>query len=137
MPSEALRSDCPICIEHSSSSPSGFLFRSGDFLIRHCEPSKKIPGYLYVEPIAHRESYSEWSEKEFSEFGIALQKASEWILSRFSPAKIYTVLVSEKVAHMHFHLIPRYGETKGPEYIRQALEGMAQAPDGISFPKGN
>ncbi|WP_039934550.1 HIT family protein [Leptospira inadai] len=128
-------SGCPICSAHRSEKISGFLFRSGPFLVRHSEFSKKLPGYLYVEPVSHREAYSEWTSEEFAELGTAFQRATTWIYDRFSPQKIYTVLVAEKVAHMHFHLIPRFGEIKGPEYIRLALEGLLDLPETISFPE--
>ncbi|PJZ65081.1 HIT family hydrolase [Leptospira wolffii] len=127
--------DCPICKIHAEEKILGFLFKNRSFLVRHAPEDKKIPGYLYVELLSHREKYSEWDSKEFEDLGEALRSATDWIQSRYSPPKIYTVLVAEKVAHMHFHLVPRYEDLKGPEYIRLALEGLAPAPVGIAFPE--
>ncbi|TGJ99210.1 HIT family hydrolase [Leptospira semungkisensis] len=127
--------DCPICNILSQKEIPGLILRNDSFIVRHSPSEKNIPGYLYVELISHREKYAEWDPKEFEDLGETLRFATDWIQERFSPPKIYTVLVAEKVAHMHFHLVPRYEEIKGPEYIRQALEGLAQAPVGIPFPK--
>ncbi len=127
--------NCPICDIHQEKLIYGLLFRNRSFLVRHAPEDKKIPGYLYVEPILHREKYSDWDSKEFEDLGETFRFASDWIQTRFSPPKIYTVLIAEKVEHMHFHLVPRYEEIKGPEYIRLALEGLAEAPVGIPFPK--
>ncbi|TGK04132.1 HIT family hydrolase [Leptospira langatensis] len=128
-------SDCPICGIISGKEIPGLVLKNDSFLVRHAPAEKKIPGYLYVELISHKEKYSDWDPKEFADLGETLQFATNWIQERFSPPKIYTVLVAEKVAHMHFHLVPRYEETKGPEYIRLALEGLAPAPVGITFPR--
>ncbi|WP_243393431.1 HIT family protein [Leptospira perolatii] len=112
----------------------GEIARTEYFLIRHSEPEKKLPGYLYIEPFRHLENYTEWTTQEFLDFGKALQKASAWIYSKYSPKKVYTVSIAEKVPHMHFHLVPRYEELKGPEYIRLALDGLLEPPAGIPFP---
>lgn len=126
--------DCPICRTHAEVPVHGLLLRNRSFLVRHAPEDKKIPGYLYIEPLSHREKYSDWDSKEFEDLGETLRFAASWIQERFSPPKIYTILVAEKVAHMHFHLVPRYEDVKGPEYIRLALEGAAAAPVGIEFP---
>lgn len=127
--------DCPICAVLRGAKIPGLIHQNSSFIIRHAPEDKKIPGYLYIEPISHREKYSDWDPKEFKDLGETLQFATDWIQEKYSPPKIYTVLVAEKVAHMHFHLVPRYEDIKGPEYIRLALEGLASAPVGIPFPK--
>ncbi|EMN14643.1 hypothetical protein LEP1GSC055_2136 [Leptospira borgpetersenii str. Brem 307] len=69
-------------------------------------------------------SFETGSKDSFSDFGKALEFATKWIYKNHVPIKVYTVMVSEVVPHMHFHLIPRYSDDlKGIDYIRLALQG--------------
>lgn len=117
------KSDCKICLTHDSLSIP-FSIKSKNFLVREAESEKNCPGYLYIEPKRHIESFAELSHDEFSEFGSVMEESVGWIYENFKPLKLYTVTVSEAVPHIHWHLVPRYSdELKGFPYIQAVLEG--------------
>jgi diadenosine tetraphosphate (Ap4A) HIT family hydrolase len=103
---------------------SELIYKSENWILRHSEKEKNIPGYLYLEPIRHVEEYSKFNSLEFQEIGIFIEKGIQWIYNYSNPKKIYTVTVSEAVPHIHFHIVPRYIDSvKGLEYLALALSG--------------
>ncbi len=114
---------CKICETHATKIPY-LIYESNLFIIRHSEFTKNIPAYLYIEPKRHIENYAEFTDNEFSNLGSIIQKGIEWIYEFTKPKKIYTVTISEKVPHIHFHLVPRFTEEQiGFEYLQKAVSG--------------
>jgi len=123
------RMTCPICIANSGSVPN-ILEKTGHWILRHSEKEKNCPGYLYLEPVKHVENLSELTADSSLELGILMKKACEWIQSNFAPKKVYTVTISEKVPHIHFHIVPRYSENPvGLDYLRLALNSELRETD--------
>lgn len=98
-------------------------------MLRSAPESKNCPGYLYLEPKKHIESYSDLGDL-YTSLGNWIKKGMDWIQETYRPKKIYLITVSEAVPHLHFHLVPRHSEEpKGIEYLRLAL--------GSGFPTQN
>ncbi|NUM41802.1 MAG: HIT domain-containing protein [Leptospiraceae bacterium] len=113
--------DCTICAIHKNKIPD-ILEITNYWILRHSEIEKNCPGYLYLEPKAHIENLSELSVECANEIGSLFKKSGDWVEKNFSPKKIYTVSISEKVPHLHFHIVPRYTDSNiGLDYIQLAL----------------
>lgn len=98
-----------------------------DWIIRKASKEKNLPGYLYLEPRLHIESFSQLGEL-YGSFGDWLEKGMTWIQINHNPRKIYLLAIAEAVPHIHFHLVPQYeGDQKGIEYLKLATT--------VGFPK--
>jgi len=73
------KSDCKICLTHDSLSIP-FSIKSKNFLVREAESEKNCPGYLYIEPKRHIESFAELSHDEFSEFGSVMEESVRCVI---------------------------------------------------------
>ena len=90
--------NCKICDIHHSKLIPMVVGETFHWVVRHSEFSKNAPGYLYIEPKRHVETYND--------------------------LKLYTITISEAVPHLHFHLVPRFEESpKGIEFLQLALSG--------------
>jgi diadenosine tetraphosphate (Ap4A) HIT family hydrolase len=115
-------SECKICTIHQSQNDC--IKKGTHWILRHSEKEKNCQGYLYLEPIQHKEKFLDFTPEEWSEHSVFLSKAFEWIYSKYNPKKIYIVTISEQVPHIHFHIVPRYEDTtKGLPYLELALSG--------------
>ncbi|HMV44808.1 MAG TPA: HIT domain-containing protein [Leptospiraceae bacterium] len=120
--------DCKICDIHHTKSIPMLVGETFHWVIRHSEFTKNAPGYLYIEPKRHVESYNDLIHGEFMQLGECMKMATEWIYRHFKPLKLYTITVSEAVPHLHFHLVPRFEDSpKGIEFLQEALSGKLQA----------
>lgn len=124
--------NCKICTIHSDSIP--FLLKKDEFwVVRHSEFTKNCPGYLYIEPLKHVESFKDIDPDAFRMLGENLKFAADWIYANFNPIKIYTITVSEAVPHIHYHLVPRYDDSvKGIDYIKLALSAELKSSDEVT-----
>lgn len=125
---------CPICDIHNSfvldnekgneDTQEKWIGFSDFWILRKASEDKNCPGYLYLEPRDHVESFASISSKGYQELGEWIEKANSFIHSHFNPKKIYLVTISEAVPHIHFHFVPRYqDEVKGLDYIGYVLRG--------------
>lgn len=127
--------NCKICSIHISKE--NLIRETKFFFIRHSEFSKNIPGYLYIEPKKHVESFLEFTQEEFSELGNCFKIGMDWIYLNFNPKKIYTVTISESVKHIHFHLVPRYiDEPIAFSYLQKAVSGELELYEISKFDFG-
>ncbi|MCB1179111.1 MAG: HIT family hydrolase [Leptospiraceae bacterium] len=116
--------ECKICKTHQNLQEKEFIISSEYWILRHSEKEKNCPGYLYLEPKNHVESFFEIPESAWKEQGEIFKQAFDWIKKRFEPKKIYIVTISEAVPHIHYHIVPRYNDdTKGIPYLDLALTG--------------
>lgn len=87
-------------------------------------PAKaQIIGYFYLAPKRHVENWQEFTEKELGEIGFLTQKAECILKETIKIERLYSVIISEELRHIHIHLIPRE-ETenlKGLKLIEKAL----------------
>ena len=118
---------CPICTAHQQIES---LQEGEHWILRLAESAKNCPGYLYLEPREHIESFAQISPPAWSEFGSMMQSGMQNIQQSWNPRKIYVAVISEAVPHIHFHLVPRHtDESKGFDYLRSALEGRLPATE--------
>jgi histidine triad (HIT) family protein len=85
----------PWTLAHINSAPQGL-------------PTK---GHLMIESNRHICDYSEMSEDEAKHLGIAIQHGSRLLKQHVAAQHVYLFRINDLVAHLHFHLIPRYADT--------------------------
>lgn len=121
---------CPICeIHRKALTDREWIAWDENWVLRLAPSEKNLPGYLYLEPRRHIESYQDLGEL-YTSLGVWIQKGMDWMHSNYQPRKVYLVTIAEAVPHLHFHLVPHYGfETKGADYIRLVLSQGLPAVD--------
>lgn len=117
-PSESRSSNRPLDL---NGLPEEYIYVDENWILRLADSKKNCPGYLYLEPRIHAESFPELGEI-LNDLGRVLKIGMDWIQKNHNPRKIYTVSISEAVPHLHFHLVPHYGsDVKGIDYLKLAL----------------
>jgi len=109
-------SDCFICKKHRALSEytGPIIFEHGGLTLTHfpsVPDEKAVEGWLIVEPRRHIEHMSEMNEAESAALGLLLAKAERLIKEKLGAEHVYLQRINDKVAHLHFHLIPRYPDT--------------------------
>lgn len=79
--------------------------------------------YYILDAARHVESLLSLQREEWESLGPALSQGLQWV-EQGSPQKIYIACLSEKVPHVHFHLVPRSADhEKGISHLDKALSG--------------
>lgn len=114
---------CKICSLHEEENLNVVkVFEH--WIVREAEPEKNCPGYLYLEPKNHYESFAVIPPDIWTELSLVYPFSFQWIYAHHSPKKVYQVTISEAVPHIHIHLVPRYQEeVKGFDYLSSVVQG--------------
>lgn len=72
---------------------------------------KATRGHLIIEPKRHITDFSELNDVEAEALGFLIRKGSQIIKSLLKAEHVYLFRINDKVAHLHFHLVPRYAGT--------------------------
>jgi diadenosine tetraphosphate (Ap4A) HIT family hydrolase len=116
-----LSNTCKICEAHKKSM--NILETYQFWILRKSDFENQLRGYYYLESKSHKESYLDLTQVEWNEYSTVLQHSMNKIY-QLKPIKIYQISIAEAVPHLHIHLIPRYSEEKGIDYIKNALAGI-------------
>ena len=97
----------------------------------HYEVSEENPliykGHLFVEPKRHVESYADLTEAESAAVAKLIHYGTRAQKEHLKPEHVYIFTIMHQVAHLHFHLVPRYAGT--PEkYWDRGLHDWPEAP---------
>lgn len=108
--------DCFLCHKHRrlNEYTGEVLAESGGWLLTHfphLEDERATRGHLLIEPSRHITDLSEMNEIEAPALGDLIRKGSLAIKTLLRAEHVYLFRINDKVAHLHFHLIPRYPET--------------------------
>ena len=122
-----MRTNCPICAKHQNPENSPLL--QGEFWrVESGNIEASVKGYVYLEPIRHVEHWSEFSQEELIEMSELVPKI-ERAVGRIMPVdRLYIVVISEAVRHLHLHLIPRQqdDQEKGLTLIARATQHRSE-----------
>ncbi len=107
--------DCFICKKHQALAEytGEVITERGGLKLTHFPlvdgllPTK---GYLLIEPSRHIEDFTELSDSEASALGVLIRDATK-VIKSLGAEHVYLYRINDKVAHLHFHLIPRYPGT--------------------------
>ena len=109
---------CPVCEKHKnlSAHTGPAILEQDGWLVTHfpkseTETEKATHGHLLIEPRRHIQDLSEMNEDEAQALGVLIREGAKRICERTSAEHVYCFRINDKVAHLHFHLIPRYPNT--------------------------
>ncbi|WP_079478045.1 HIT family protein [Halobacillus salinus] len=113
--------NCAICKKHRDQDAS-ILYQNDIWAVSVGPYSSQVPGYLYLEPVAHVENWAELSDEAFAQAGVLLKRIESCLKEQGLAERLYMVTISEAVRHLHIHLIPRSkgNDLKGLQLIGQA-----------------
>jgi histidine triad (HIT) family protein len=116
---------CIFCKIVNKSAPSRIIFK--DKLVLAFVPKKVVSkGHTIIIPKLHFENIFDVDEKLFEHLAIVIKDLSKKLVEENSATGINILNASGKdaqqsVAHLHFHLIPRYPNDGLDLWIKQKL----------------
>jgi diadenosine tetraphosphate (Ap4A) HIT family hydrolase len=101
--------DCVACRANRDeiAAPGGALYDDGLWRLEHTFEPFPMVGWLVLKPLRHVESLAELTPDEAAALGPLLRRITVAMTETLAPARVYSVLLAEAVAHVHIHLIPR------------------------------
>ena len=111
-----MKADCFICKKHTSllDYTAKAIAHDGGLTLSHfpiIDGELATKGHLLIEPTRHIEDLSEMNTNEAAALGKLISKGTTLIKEKFGAEHVYLFRINDKVAHLHFHLIPRYKNT--------------------------
>lgn len=137
-------SECSICSKHKDLAKfTGPIIREiGGLVLTHfpdVPDEKATQGHLIVEPERHITDYSEMNAGEAAALGIMIQEGSRLIREHTEAEHVYLFRINDKVAHLHFHLVPRYPDTPrefwGPNIMKYSDSPKLKLPEIVQLVK--
>jgi diadenosine tetraphosphate (Ap4A) HIT family hydrolase len=121
---------CPFC-----NMPQNQILLENEYAQAFFDKYPVQNGHLLVVPKRHAETYFDATEAEIIAIHQLIQNGKESIQKQFNPDG-YNIGVNigefggQTVAHLHFHLIPRYkGDIEDPRGgIRKAIPNLVPYP---------
>jgi len=101
--------DCVACQANRGEivPPGGALYEDGLWRLEHTFEPFPMVGWLVLKPLRHVESLADLTPDEAAALGPLLRRITAAMTETLAPARVYSVLLAEAVAHVHIHLIPR------------------------------
>jgi len=118
-----MRSDCPICAKHRDLESSS-LFQGQYWRVETGNIEAGVKGYVYLEPLRHVEHWSDFMQEELLEMSLLMPRIERALRQLLPVERMYMVVISEAVRHLHLHLIPRLqdDQEKGIPLITRATQ---------------
>ena len=103
---------CGVCLQHNdSASQERFeISRNELWVLRHHPNPAPRVGWLLLDASRHVSGPVDFSDREASQWGLAVQQASRLIRTLTSCDRVYAIAFGEGARHLHLHLIPRFGD---------------------------
>src|ERR1700722_9721126 len=110
------QSECFLCHKHQHlETYVGEVIAERDGLIVSHFPflpdEKATKGHLIIEPRRHITDLSEMNDSEAGALGALARDATRAVKTQLKAEHVYFFRINDKVAHLHFHLVPRYSGT--------------------------
>ncbi len=101
---------CSICEVHNNSDFRSLyeIARTSLWVLRHHSDPTPLKGWLILDSIRHLSGPVDFLPDEASNWGIAVQKASNLIKDLTGCDRVYSIAFGEGAHHLHLHLIPRF-----------------------------
>lgn len=111
-----MTASCSICAKHAdlAASTGPVIAEEGGLWLTHFpvqDGADPVRGYLLVEPLRCIRDMSEMDEGEARAFGALVARGEKLIKQRLGAEHVYLFRINDAVAHLHFHLVPRYPGT--------------------------
>jgi diadenosine tetraphosphate (Ap4A) HIT family hydrolase len=132
------RPDCVACKANAGllQAPGGVIYQDALWRLEHILSPAPLAGWLVLKPKRHCEGLDFLTVAEAAALGPLMRRVSGALRAATGAEKIYSILLAEGVAHVHFHLIPRRPDlpmdVRGPrifDLLRRAAEAGKSVPD--------
>ena len=87
--------------------PGGTILGTDTWVADHSIPPM-VRGYLILKPRRHVTTVADLDPAEAADLGQVAQRLMAAMREVLAPERIYMFAFGESVAHLHFHLMPRY-----------------------------
>ncbi len=120
--------DCFTCEVNAGriSAPGGTIYQDEHWLADH-GVDRLVRGYVVLKPKRHVHEMADLLPEEAMTFGHAAQTLLSAMRSALGTERIYVCSFAETVHHLHFHLLPRYPESR---LLAQILSPICSSSDG-------
>ncbi len=111
-----MQDDCPICTKHQDfgTYTGEIIIERGGMILTHfpqLENEKATKGHLLLELRRYITDLANMNESETAAFGGIIRDGVRAMKATLDCEHVYLYRINDKVAHLHFHLIPRYPGT--------------------------
>lgn len=93
-------------------APGGKIYEDARWVADH-GVSRLVRGYVVLKPRRHVHELADLQPEESASLGPVLRKLLAAMRAALQPERIYVCSFAETVHHLHFHLLPRYGDMPG------------------------
>ncbi len=102
--------DCDICkIHHDYLAQENWeIGRNELWILRHHPDPSPLLGWLILDAVRHIGGPVEFNQKEASDWGLSVKRASCLVRELTGCDRIYSIAFGEGAKHLHLHLIPRF-----------------------------
>ncbi len=112
----AMATGCFICEKHQqgAAAEGGVLYEDELVYAGHVHTmgsGSAYRGWLVVEPKRHVPGLGDLVDDEASALGLLINRLARGLKESMSAAHVYAFVYGDSVAHLHFHLAPRYPDT--------------------------
>ena len=103
---------CGVCLQHNDSvGKERFeISRNELWVLRHHPNPAPRLGWLLLDTSRHVSGPVDFSDREASQWGLAVQQASRLVQTMTGCDRVYAIAFGEGARHLHLHLIPRVGD---------------------------
>lgn len=122
-----MNTQCAICLKHHD--PQNLpLLQSEYWRVEPGSFESGVKGYIYLEPLRHVEHWSEFTQHELIEMATLIPRIERAVRRLLPLERMYVVVISEAVRHLHLHLIPRQhqDQEKGLALIARATRHRSE-----------
>jgi diadenosine tetraphosphate (Ap4A) HIT family hydrolase len=105
-------------------APGGPIYRDELWLADH-GIDRFVRGYVVLKPLRHVHELADLLPDEAATLGHVMRRIHAAMRSALEPERIYVCSFAETVHHLHFHLLPRYGDMPGlgPDLVSDLFAG--------------
>jgi histidine triad (HIT) family protein len=114
-PGSESKTDCLICRQVAGDVNGGLLIDAPLVVGFHASviPQNPSPllGHLFVSPRRHAAAFEDLDAREAAAVGVAVSRLARALRETLDLERVYTASIGHAYAHLHMHLLPRYGGT--------------------------
>jgi histidine triad (HIT) family protein len=131
------QSECFLCHKHQHLEKyvGEVIAERGGLIVSHfpfLPDEKATKGHLIIEPRRHIADLGDMNDAEASALGGLARDAARIIKAQLKAEHVYLFRINDKVAHLHFHLVPRYPGTPKEFWGARIMEWPGRAIVNLS-----
>jgi diadenosine tetraphosphate (Ap4A) HIT family hydrolase len=122
--------DCSLCDEIKNKKLDNLIMENENAMVTFIDETRE--GQCLIFTKNHRKSMTEMDMDEWNSVAELIKKVSRALEKKYDCEKTYLLCISDKVEHIHFHVIPKHKHLKSMGYYCFAKvweeEGKRETP---------